>query len=204
VTTPIDLKNIELKSWTSYFQDGLWDIFIGLLMLGMGIYILLDEIIWHILILSLALLVLIVGRRLVTIPRVGRVKFGPARKFKQKKVMAVGAISLLVGLALSFIPLSVADPPQTVVAAIAWIWIVLIFGLVAYFMDFRRLFAYGLLFAIAMAFVIAFDNLIPTILVLVSGGIALITGLVMFTHFIRNYPLPAAGPNSEGEADDTP
>jgi len=204
VTTPIDLKKIERKAWTSYFHDGLWDIFMGLLMLGMGIYILVDETVWYIVILSLAVLVLIVGRRLVTIPRVGRVKFGPARKVKQRKVMAVGAISLLVGLALSFIPLSVVDPPQTVVAAIAWFWIMLIFGLVAYFMDFRRLYAYGLLFAIAMALVIALDDLIPTIVFLVSGGIALLIGLVMFIRFIRKYPRTAEGPPSEGGADDNP
>ena len=27
----VDLKEIERKVWTSYFQDGLWDIFFGLL-----------------------------------------------------------------------------------------------------------------------------------------------------------------------------
>ena len=204
MTTPIDLKKIERKAWTSYFDDGLWDIFIGLLMLGMGIHILFDEIAWYIAILSLALLILIVGRRLITIPRVGRVKFGPARKVKQKKVMAVGAISLLVGLALSFIPLSVVDPPQTVVAAIAGVWIMLIFGLVAYFMDFRRLYAYGLLFAIAMALVIALDDLIPTIVFLISGGVALLIGLVMFIRFIRKYPKTAEGLPLEGGIDDNP
>jgi len=204
VTTPIDLKKIERKAWMSYFHDGFWDIFIGLLMLGMGFNILFDETVWYIVILWLAVLVLIVGRRLITIPRVGRVKFGPARKVKQRKVMAVGAISLLVGLVLSFIPLSVVDPPQTVVAAIAWFWIMLIFGLVAYFMDFKRLYAYGLLFAIAMALVIALDDLIPTIVFLISGGVALLIGLVVLIRFIRKYPRTAEGLPLEGGIDDNP
>jgi len=200
----VDLKQIERKAWTSYFQDGLWDIFIGLLMLGMGFNILFDETVWYIAIFALGFLVMIIGRRLITIPRVGRVKFGPARRIKQKKVFVVLAISLLVGFAVSFIPLSGVDPSTIVVAATAGVWIILIFGLVAYFMDFRRLYAYGLLFAIAMALAIALDDLIPTIIFFVSGSVALLIGLVVLIRFIRKYPKTVQGLPLEGGINDTP
>jgi hypothetical protein len=81
----INLKEIERKSWTSYFQDGFYDIFMGLLMLGMGLILLFDANDWYIAVIWLGLLILIIGRRLITIPRVGRVKFGPERRIKQKK-----------------------------------------------------------------------------------------------------------------------
>lgn len=195
----INLKEIERKSWTSYFQDGFWDIFIGLLMLGMGLNLLVDANDWYIAVLWLVgLLIMIVGRRLITIPRVGRVKFGPERRIKQKKVIIVLVISLIVGLAVSFIPLSGVEPSKIVVAAVAGVWIILIFSLVSYFMDFRRLYAYGLLFAISMALAMALDDLIPTILFLISGSIALLVGLVVLIRFIRKYPKMADGLSLEG------
>ena len=32
----IDLHHVERRAWRLYFQDGLWDIFLGLLFLGWG------------------------------------------------------------------------------------------------------------------------------------------------------------------------
>jgi MFS family permease len=194
----INLKEIERKSWTSYFQDGFWDIFMGLLMLGTGLNILFDETVWYIAIFALALLILIVGRRLITFPRVGRVKFGPERRIKQQRVFIVLGISLIVGLAVSFTPLSGVEPSKIIMASVVGVWVTLIFSLVAYFMDFRRLYAYGLLFAISMALAIALDDLIPTILFLVSGAIALLVGLVVLISLMRKYPKTADALPSEG------
>jgi hypothetical protein len=103
-----------------------------------------------------------------------------------------------VGLAVSSVPLSGVEPSKIVVAAVAGVWIILIFSLVAYFMDFRRLYAYGLLFAISMALTMALDDLIPTILFLASGSIALVVGLVVLIRFIRKYPKTADGLPLEG------
>jgi hypothetical protein len=41
-----NLKEIEKKAWASYFEDGLWDIFMDLLMLGMGLRTLTDNV-WY-------------------------------------------------------------------------------------------------------------------------------------------------------------
>jgi len=38
MTDNLDLKELEKKAWRSTFQDGLWDIYFGLLIFGMGIY----------------------------------------------------------------------------------------------------------------------------------------------------------------------
>jgi len=40
----INLKELERKAWRSVFQDGLWDIFLGLLLLAMAIGALLSDI----------------------------------------------------------------------------------------------------------------------------------------------------------------
>lgn len=199
----INLKELELKAWTSYFQDGLWDIFMGLLMLTMGIRGLTDNV-WFTLGVGAAVLVSLVGKKFITVPRIGRVKFGPARKAKQRKLMAVVGIAVLATLILLLTTLLGLDTPQAVVAPILVICIALVFGLMAYYMDFGRLYAYGLLFAISMALWETLDSPIGPIAFSVSGGIALLIGLVLLIRFIHKYPKAAEGPPLEGESNDTP
>jgi len=199
----INLKELELKAWTSYFQDGLWDIFMGLLMLTMGIRGLTDNV-WFTLGVGAAVLVSLVGKKFITVPRIGRVKFGPARKAKQRKLMAVVGIAVIATLILLLTTLLGLDTPQAVVAPILVICIALVFGLMAYYMDFRRLYAYGLLFAISMALWETLEEPIDPIAFSVSGGIALLIGLVVFIRFLRKYPKTAEGPPSEGGIDDNP
>lgn len=38
MTEKVDLRELEKKAWKSTFQDGLWDIYFGLLFMGMGLY----------------------------------------------------------------------------------------------------------------------------------------------------------------------
>lgn len=184
----INLKEIQRKAWTSYFQDGLWDIFFGLLMLTMGIRALTDNV-WFTFVIGAAVLVALLGKKLITIPRVGRVKFGPARKVKQKKLMAVVGISVVATLVLLLLALSGLDLLTTGVrAAIQGVGFALLFGLMAYFMDFGRLYAYGLLFAIGMVLWELLGDPIGPIAFCVSGSVALLIGLVMLVRFLREYP----------------
>ena len=37
MTQNINLKALEKKAWRSVFQDGLWDIFLGLLLMAFGL-----------------------------------------------------------------------------------------------------------------------------------------------------------------------
>ena len=186
----INLKEIERRAWTSYFQDGLWDIFMGLLMLTMGIRSITDNV-WFTLVILGALLVAVVGKKFITIPRIGRVKFGPARKAKQNKMGAVVGIAVLATIILLLTTILGLDTPQAVVAPVLVIGIALVFGLMAYYMDFRRLYAYGLLFAISMALWETLDKPIGPMAFSVSGGIALLIGLAALIRFLRKYPKTA-------------
>ena len=186
----VNLKEIERKAWTSYFQDGLWDIFMGLLMLTMGIRDLTDNV-WFTWIVLGAVLVPIVGKKLITIPRIGRVKFGTARKAKQWKLMAVIGIAVTATFVLILLGSLGLAPSQAVVAPILVICVALIFGLMAYYMDFRRLYAYALLFAVSMSLWETLGSPIGPIAFSVSGGIALLIGLVVLIRFLRKYPMPA-------------
>ena len=77
-----DLKKIESKVWTSYFKDGLWDIFFGLMLLTMGLRTLTDNVLFTFGMLA-AVLVHILGKRWITVPRLGVVRFSETRRKKR-------------------------------------------------------------------------------------------------------------------------
>ena len=207
----INLKELEKKAWKSYFQDGLWDIFLGLILLAMAVNDLVIDIglskSWEygifIGVEGLALLVLFVGKKFITVPRIGHVKFGPTRKAKNKKVVIILTITFLINVMLYILLATRSLPPgwenwlkENVLPFGFGVFIILVFSLIAYFMDFNRLYIHGTLFGLAVPVdkmmekytdftytgLIAFS--IPT-------TISLLIGLTVFIRFLRNYPLPA-------------
>jgi hypothetical protein len=187
----LDLEQLERKAWTSYFEDGLWDIFFGLMMLTMGVRALTDNV-WFTSMMIAGVLVPSVGKRLVTIPRIGRVKFGPARKARHGKVRAVVAISVLGTLVSLLLGLWTGLYPSGAVGAfVLAIWVPLVFGLMAYYMDFGRLYAYGLLFAASAVLWELLGSPAGPIAFSVSGSAALLVGLVLLTRFVGKYPKAA-------------
>jgi len=126
----MSLREIERKAWTSYFEDGLWDVFFGALFLIGGIRSLTDNV-WYTLLLLVPVLMLPIGKKLITIPRLGHVKFGPARKLRQSKAIAVLVISVLATLALLLLPHSGLSLPELPISPIMAGWIAVLFGVLA-------------------------------------------------------------------------
>ena len=203
----INLKEVERKAWRSFYQDGLWDIFWGLLLLAMAVGALLSDIgrseplQYGILIAleAVAILVLFVGKRRITVPRIGRVRFGPKRKRRLSKVRVVLAISVLVGAAL-FVAGPVLTGKLSRSMTFEFIlpagWLVnclVVFSLMAYFLDFSRLYVIGLMYAIAVPLDVVQRELSSIDLTFVAFGapaaVILLMGAVVFIRFLRDYPL---------------
>jgi hypothetical protein len=211
----INLKELERKAWTSYFQDGLWDIFLGLLLLAMAISALLSDVGFSeslgmaifIGVEVLAMLVLWAGKRFITAPRMGRVKFGPKRKAKLNWVGVVLLLSVLVGAGVFVAGLAIrGNRPEWLNAAFfapaAWVVnAIVVFSLGAYFLDFNRLYLIGVLYALSVPLDIMFHEFANVDLSFIAFGVPaiviLIIGLVVFTRFLRDYPIPA-GAVSDG------
>jgi hypothetical protein len=186
----ISLKEVERKAWTSYFEDGLWDIFFGAMLLIGGIRSVTDYV-WYTLLILPLILVLPLGKRFITIPRLGLVKFGPSRKAKQEKALVALIISVLAIFALLLLPNSgLALPPKMLISPMMAVWIAVIFGILAYYLDFWRLFAYGLLFAISEALWGLFGGYIGAMAQIISGITVLLIGLFVLARFLRKYPQP--------------
>jgi hypothetical protein len=144
----INLKELERKAWTTYFEDGFWDLFFGIMFLTAGLRGLTDNVLFTLGI-FVALVVFIIGKRTITIPRIGKVKFGQIRRDRQLKVFVMIIVSLIAIMALLLLPqsgIALANIPTSPIMAI---WIALFFAMLAYLMDFRRLYLYGLMFAMS-------------------------------------------------------
>lgn len=201
----LDLKALERSVWRSYHDDGVLDIFLGLLLLGLGVaswvsllglaewVILVADVIWVV----PAILVFWAGKKFVTIPRIGIVEFGPKRRARRITISLVLSASVLLG-ALVLVAvlrrpvwLGGVYPIPMLFAANA----LMVFGLGAYLLDLPRLAAYGLLFGIPVpASAILRQQLelrqAPAMLFAAAAAVILVVGTRLLLRFVRAYPLP--------------
>ena len=201
----INLKELERKAFRSTFQDGLWDMYLGFLLLIMGMGPVLPalnkSVTWTLVILLmlsvLAWMAFWAGKKFITIPRMGRVKFGPQRKAKLKKTRAVLFLSALLGVILFVLRATWNMEWAARIPIPAYIWAVqaiVVFGLGAYFLDVSRFYAYGVFYAIPVpvGIVLLQNTGLPGFMFLpfgVSGGIMVIVGVGLFIRFLREYPV---------------
>ena len=208
----IDLKQLERKVWTSFFEDGIWDIYLGSLLMAMGIGALISDtgmshtatMIIYVFLVGVAFLFLLLGKRFITIPRIGRVKFGPKGQVRKRKTRIVFAVSVLVGLvAFVIAALSAKGSLSRSVGIdilVPAIWVgnmIIVFSLAAYFLRFKRLYLIGVMFAIAVPLDIVLTALTHRDLTPVAFGfpalVILVVGVLALARFLRKYPKPTEG-----------
>ena len=207
----ISLKEAERKAFRTTLNDGLVDIFLGcfLLMFVIGLY-LSDSLgdFWSSAVflpfLALVYLAIWLIRRYVVTPRVGMVKFGQARKAKLAKFTVVMLVINVVAFILgSVAALSFGSVPGQMISILFGLILLMGFSIAAYFLDFNRLYIYGLLaglspligewlwthgYATHHGFPITFGT---------SSGIMILVGLAVFIRLLHNNPVPIEGIPSE-------
>jgi len=183
-----DLKKIQRKVYISYFQDGLWDILLGVFLVGWGLMIIFDFVavmggVW------VAFYFIVLGlKKWLTYPRAGYIKITEARR-QQMRMVILGVVLFLLGLSV-FALFSVATRP-------AWLseYFMLLFGtmmavviaMLGYWWKVTRWYAYAVLLFLAAASHQWLDvplNLTFT----VPGGVIVLCGLVLLVRFLRRYP----------------
>ena len=190
MTEKINLKEIERKAWTTYFQDGLWDIFIASMMLTMAIRTLTDNV-WFTLGMFTGVPILVLGKKYITIPRLGFVKFSQFRMMRKIKIVASIGIAVTATVGLVLLINMGWESPKFVTSLGMAVFLALTFGLIAYFLDFKRLFIYGLMFAINEIIWGHFGEPTGPYVVLIFGSVVLVIGLVILVLFLHKYPSPA-------------
>lgn len=210
--TLINLTNIEKKAYRSTFQDGLWDIFLGLILLIIAVIALLSnrgmpekrQMTVLILLQAVALAAFIAGKKRITVPRMGLVKFGPQRKAKIRKSRMVLVGSVVAGIGVFVVAMlamrgrSAGRSSLLSLLPLAWVVnAIVVFSLLGYYLDCRRLYAYGLLFALPVPFDMAIKkfagvNLSPVTFA-VPAIIMLIVGTALLLSFLRQHPRAEKG-----------
>ncbi len=206
----LDLKAIERKAFRSVHQDGLWDIYVGGLMLVISLFFAIPESgEGELTYMGLALLGVFVvfaffqlGKKYITVPRMGQVKFGPERQKRKMALAWIMGAFVLVTLGLNLYTLYVwnasssAQPvdlnlapslERAVVASIAALIVGLSTIVTSYFKEFTRGYLIALLMGCGFFFTLWLDSTVPMI---VAGALILVPGLVIFANFLRQHPLP--------------
>lgn len=211
MTPDIDLNAVERKAFRSNFQDGLWDIILGLILLQGVVETIFYRLGWSetavtLVAFTYATLILIgfiAVKKYIVTPRLGIVSFGSARRSKQRAVVLIFSLSMLLGVVvfaafelgydvmandfLKVLPLGNLIPFNlfTVVA-------VVVFSLAAYFLDFTRAYLYGWLFGLATPLNLMIGEqmgITVPVMTLLFSFIMISIGLVLFVRFMQTHPL---------------
>lgn len=198
----INLKSVEKKIWLSTFQDGLWDIYWGILLLGFGLSPILEDLglmkpINFAVFPVLAFSFLFFGKKFITIPRTGMIKFGEKRKSDHKNLVLLGIITFIITVIIFVLVKqnSSAVAGNKLISGftaplISAIIFIISLSIISYFMQYKRLYVYAFLFglSIPIAETLYFfvgepwDGLIAFLACSIP---ILITGIYLLLKFIR-------------------
>ena len=201
MTKEPNLKEIERKTYMSYHQDGLLDIFAGLYILVFGLGILM-EVLWEFgfgiimpaILIATVLPIWIAAKRKITMPRIGFVNFGTRGA---NKLTAVFIGTMVAGLGAFFVFtlatfqgesrqwLDLIVQNGMLIVGFGTFVICTLFG---YTMGLKRLYAYGLLAVIVLA-IGHFMGIFFAYIITALGITVMVTGFAMLIGFVRKYPL---------------
>ena len=189
----INMKEIERKAYTAYHQDGVIDVTIAVAIFIFSIMAL-SDMPWLGGITGILAISLYAGaKKLLTVPRIGYVKFPPQRAQRITAVtMVLGILAFVVGMFTftqtidqgtpAWLQLLIDNYMITIGAAVAGLFL-----LGGYAFKTKRIYGYALL-TLAM-FVAGHFIYFPLYYYLTAlGTLILIIGLTMMFHFVRKYP----------------
>ncbi|MAT44645.1 MAG: hypothetical protein CL609_20110 [Anaerolineaceae bacterium] len=185
----IDLKEIQRKITTSYFEDGIWDLAIGLIFLSFGLLLQYDLPVFVGVAAALIVTLAPLLKRAITLPRYGQFQLLQREK---RRFSMLFLLTSLLGLAFFFFIFSslnesslgkMIQENSLIFLGIVW-GAVMIF--VGYWLSFQRLYIYA--FLIAIPFITA-EWIMPfPIKMIIAGGIITLIGFAVLVRFIQHYP----------------
>ena len=186
----VNLKEIQRKVYMSFFQDGLWDIFLGLFILGWGLTILTEApYLPGVFFIGIYFTIWGIKKRL-TYPRIGYVRFSEtSRRRITAKFLILGVVVLLVGVMAAVVwgigarPQWLADYFPLVfngmLAAIVWF--------VAYWARVNRFYMYAALIFLGAVFHL-WLGVRWEFGFIGAGGVIVLIGVGILITFLRKYP----------------
>ena len=180
MSTQLNLKEIERKVFRSTYQDGLLDICISLVVGSMALTmfpIVRDDDSWLYVVLTFlgvaaGQLVFWAGKKFVTLPRMGQVKFGETRRKRSKALALILTVAVLVQVGIVLLTVGAWAIPawanrlqellpgrsatDLLVAAVGALFVGPSMMAIAYFADFPRGYYIALVMTLGVFFMIWF------------------------------------------------
>jgi hypothetical protein len=202
----IELKVLEKKAWRTTFDDGIFDIYMGILIISFGPSISFYDylpfpmnILIGPIIIGIGLAFFILSKKYLIQPRIGFVKFGRKRKARKLKTMIIISINVVLLLAIFLLNLSgifqhLMIPPFLYILFAELLFLTLPLCLVAYFLQYNRLYFIAILMGISFSLAEASSIFIPIpfnflVTYLLIGGLIIVIGLFYLIRFLHRYPL---------------
>ena len=209
MNTQLDLKELERKAFRATYQDGLWDLYFGLIVVCMSIFIYRPASGYSPLNIVLALCAFGVayglfwaGKKFITLPRMGQVQFGAKREMRKRTLIIVLSVVVAIQVVLVALQLVAWANPEVgarfsslirdrnvmdlVVASVGALIVGPSMILVAFFRDFPRGYFIAVMIALAVFLMIYLNQPVYPIII---GALIALPGLVLFVRVLRNYPL---------------
>jgi hypothetical protein len=198
------LRESEQTHYLQYHGDGLLDIFIGLWLVGFGLWILADATVFIAMIPVLCVPVWRSIKKSITARRMGQLDFTPRpnARLTLMGIMLFLVLSVALGFVLGLVVyrgLAAGDtPPPWLLAAVAWVraHTTLVFGLFGAFLfgvsaamsGLKRLYAYALLTVIIAAggYLLGAPFWLTAVFL---GAIIFFSGTVLLLRFLHRYPV---------------
>jgi len=204
MTEKIDLKKVEKQTYRFTFTDGLYDMAYGSLIFFIAIAPILREILYPSYILFMILppsLILLLGTRFITVPRIGIAKFNQKRVKSRNKIGVLIAILVpitVILVVLTYLGVYNIKVGGYIVPVGAGLFVLILLSLIAYILDYSHFYLYAVsiglgiplaallkpIFGDPMHYIISFG---------ISGTLILIYGIITLIKFIKKYPIPKEG-----------
>ncbi len=192
MTEHVDLKALERRAYTSYHQDGIVDIFLGLAIVTLSIILLFFETIFYLIggILVVWVVSYAGAKRSITVPRIGYVEFKQSRRYR---VMFLVTLLLVLNFVIfAIMAFGLLTPELRIFLNQYGLLVVAgvvggLFALFGWVTQVYRLSGYGALAFLVFIITHVFQlHLFFPIFVL--GLTITVTGFVMLYQFVQKYP----------------
>jgi len=192
----LDMKEIERQVFLSYSEDGLVDIAIGVVIAAWGLMLIQEPTGLIGLLGLLGMGIWYIGKRIITIPRIGVIEPNPKM---ERKLTNLAVFLIVLGLVAFAGILLTRAAGSTMIGdySLGILGLVLAAGvaLLAYLLNAARLYIYAVILFVSFAggeilakTVTTFDAF--ALSVIVGGGLILLSGIVVLVRFMRKYPRP--------------
>ena len=203
ITMKTDIKygNLEKSTFRMFYKDGIFDMVFGSMLIINAINIYLDinqidyNIIMRILIIPVTITLVLV-KTFITSKRLGHVKFKRSRNVKRLKAMLIATAALIFTTFMYILSvkgqISADQKSDFIPLLIEFLFLVSVFGLLAYFTDYYNFYIIGL----AMGFGSPVSRFLEPFLgtryyglgiMLIAGSYLFIIGIIVFVNFLTGH-----------------